>query len=164
MASPSSAFGTRSTRPLAQGRLFSPARGGEGRSNGVLPINPLLPRPAGEKVPNADEGAHPDDVILTASTSEAYSFLFTLLTDPGDTILTATPSYPLLEHLASLEQISLHPFPLEFHRRWELHDVPAATGAKAIVVVNPNNPTGSFVTAEEQDRLARQQIPIISDE
>src|SRR5688500_15253396 len=164
MASPSSAFGTRSTRPLAQGRLFSPARGGEGRSNGVLPINPLLPRPAGEKVPKADEGAHPDDFILTASTSEAYSFLFKLLTDPGDTILTATPSYPLLEHLASLEQVALAHFPLELHRRWEIHDVPRAHRAKALIVVNPNNPTGSFVTPVEQDRLASLGLPIISDE
>ncbi len=106
---------------------------------------------------------NPDDLILTASTSEAYSFLFKLLTDPGDTILTPTPSYPLLEHLASLEHICLRPFPLEFHRRWEIHDVPSIE-AKSIVVVNPNNPTGSFVTADEQDRLARLGLPIISDE
>jgi len=107
---------------------------------------------------------HPDDLLLTASTSEAYSFLFKLLTDPGDTILTATPGYPLLEHLASLEQVSLQQFPLEFHRRWELHDVPVTGRTKAIVVVNPNNPTGSFVTPEEQDRLAQHNVPIISDE
>ncbi|HEY0160160.1 MAG TPA: pyridoxal phosphate-dependent aminotransferase [Thermoanaerobaculia bacterium] len=104
----------------------------------------------------------PDDLLLTASTSEAYSFLFRLLTDPGDAILTATPSYPLLEHLASLELVRLLPFPLEFHRRWELHDVPA--GGRAIVVVNPNNPTGSFVTAAEQDLLAARGLPIVSDE
>jgi alanine-synthesizing transaminase len=147
MATPSSAFGT-----------FSPEPGGEcGRAA-------LLPRRAGEKVPKADEGAHPDDYLLTASTSEAYSFLFKLLTDPGDTILTPTPSYPLLEHLASLEQVTLQSFPLEFHRRWEIHDVPVSERTKAIVVVNPNNPTGSFVSAEEQDRLARYRVPIISDE
>jgi alanine-synthesizing transaminase len=103
-----------------------------------------------------------DDLLLTASTSEAYSFLFKLLTDPGDAILTATPSYPLLEHLASLELVTLLPFPLEFHRRWELHDVPA--NGRAIVVVNPNNPTGSFVTPAEQDLLAAHGLPIVSDE
>jgi alanine-synthesizing transaminase len=103
-----------------------------------------------------------EDLILTASTSEAYSFLFKLLTDPGDAILTATPSYPLLEHLASLELVTLLPFPLEFHRRWELHDVPA--NGRAIVVVNPNNPTGSFVSAAEQERLASRGLPIVSDE
>ncbi|HEV7239663.1 MAG TPA: pyridoxal phosphate-dependent aminotransferase [Thermoanaerobaculia bacterium] len=106
----------------------------------------------------------PDDLLLTASTSEAYSFLFKLLTDPGDTILTATPSYPLLEHLASLELVELRTFAMEFHRRWEIHDVPVDPHTRAIVVVNPNNPTGSFVTPREQDALASHGIPIISDE
>ncbi|HVR41063.1 MAG TPA: pyridoxal phosphate-dependent aminotransferase [Thermoanaerobaculia bacterium] len=104
-----------------------------------------------------------DDLLITASTSEAYSFLFKLLTDPGDTVLIATPSYPLLEHLASLELVELRTFALEFHRRWEIHDIPQGS-ARAIVVVNPNNPTGSFVTSDEQDRIAARGIPIISDE
>ncbi|HEX7152347.1 MAG TPA: pyridoxal phosphate-dependent aminotransferase [Thermoanaerobaculia bacterium] len=105
-----------------------------------------------------------DELMLTASTSEAYSFLFKLLTDPGDVVLTATPSYPLLEHLASLELVQLRTFPLEFHRRWELHNVPVDAATKAIMVVNPNNPTGSFVTPAEQDSLASRGVPIISDE
>ncbi len=112
----------------------------------------------------AELGCAADDLILTASTSEAYSFLFKLLTDPGDAILTPTPSYPLLEHLAALEQVELGTFALEFHRRWEIHDVPVIERTRAIVVVNPNNPTGSFVTAKEQERLARHGIPIVSDE
>jgi alanine-synthesizing transaminase len=125
----------------------------------------------------AELRCHPDDLILTASTSEAYSFLFKLLTDPGDAVLTATPSYPLLEHLASMELVELHTFPLEFHQRWELRDVPLTPNTRAIVVVNPNNPTGSYVSREEQDHLAQvalhhhepatsnqQPIPIISDE
>jgi aspartate/methionine/tyrosine aminotransferase len=107
---------------------------------------------------------HPDDLILTASTSEAYSFLFKLLTDPGDAVLTATPSYPLLEHLASLELVELRTFAMEFQRRWEIHGVPATPHTRAIVVVNPNNPTGSFVSPQEQDQLAKFGIPIISDE
>ena len=105
-----------------------------------------------------------DDLLLTASTSEAYSFLFKLLADPGDVVLTAVPSYPLLEHLASMELVTLRSFPLEYHRRWELHDVPVDPQTRAIVVVNPNNPTGSFVTPAEQDALASHGIPIISDE
>lgn len=105
-----------------------------------------------------------DDLVLTASTSEAYSFLFKLLADPGDAIVTARPSYPLFEHLAALELIELHTFALEFHRRWELHDVPVDARTRAIVVVNPNNPTGSFVTPDEQDRVASLGLPIISDE
>jgi alanine-synthesizing transaminase len=107
-------------------------------------------------------------IVITASTSEAYSFLFKLLCDPGDAVLTPTPSYPLLEYLATLELIELHTFPLEFHRRWELHAdrVRAAmtSATKAIAVVNPNNPTGSYVRAEEQDSLAAFRLPIISDE
>jgi alanine-synthesizing transaminase len=109
-------------------------------------------------------GCDADDLVITASTSEAYSFLFKLLTDPGDTILTATPSYPLLEHLAALELVQLRTFPLELHRRWELHDVPLDASTRAIMVVNPNNPTGSFVTPSEQDTLAALGIPLISDE
>jgi aspartate/methionine/tyrosine aminotransferase len=119
----------------------------------------ILSRADGEGSP-----AEADDLILTASTSEAYSFLFKLLTDPGDAVLTATPSYPLLEHLAAMEHVELRTFPLEFHRRWELHDVPVTANTRAIVVVNPNNPTGSFVTPAEQDALAAHGIPIVSDE
>lgn len=116
----------------------------------------------------AELGCDADDLLLTASTSEAYSFLFKLLTDPGDVVLTPTPTYPLLEHLASMELVALQSFPLELQRRWELHGVPVTprtrAAIKAIVVVNPNNPTGSFVTPREQDALAAHAIPIISDE
>ena len=101
-------------------------------------------------------GCDAADVVITASTSEAYSFLFKLLCDPGDAVLTATPSYPLLEHLAALELIELHTFPLEFHRRWELHAERVreamTSRTKAIVVVNPNNPTGSYVQSEGAGR------------
>ena len=105
-----------------------------------------------------------DELLLTASTSEAYSFLFKLLTDPGDEVLAATPSYPLLEHLASLELVRLRTFAMEFQRRWEIHDLPVTAETRAILVVNPNNPTGSFVTAGEQERLAAYGVPILSDE
>jgi aspartate/methionine/tyrosine aminotransferase len=105
-----------------------------------------------------------DDLLLTASTSEAYSFLFKLLSDPGDAFLTATPSYPLLEHLAQMEHVTLRTFAMEFHRRWEIHDVPVDARTRAILVVHPNNPTGSYVTQAEQDALARYGLPIVSDE
>lgn len=111
---------------------------------------------------------HVDDLLLTASTSEAYAFLFKLLTDPGDEILTATPSYPLLEHLASMEHVELHTFPLEYQRHWTTDIArfhPAITErTRAIVVVNPNNPTGSFVTPAEQNDLAAFGVPLIADE
>jgi aspartate/methionine/tyrosine aminotransferase len=108
------------------------------------------------------------DVVITASTSEAYSFLFKLLCDPGDAVLTAKPSYPLLEHLAALELIDLHYFPLELHKRWEVVETRIGDAltdrTRALLVVNPNNPTGSFITAQEQDAIARFGLPVISDE
>jgi hypothetical protein len=129
--------------------------------------DPLGQRSAREAL--ADElTCHPDDLVLTASTSEAYGFLFKLLCDPGDAVLTATPSYPLLEHLAALELIELRPFALEHHQRWELESAHVRAAlterTRAIVVVNPNNPTGSYVTADEQDALAAFGLPIVSDE
>ncbi len=105
-----------------------------------------------------------DDLLLTASTSEAYSFLFKLLTDPGDELLTAIPSYPLLEQLAQMEHVTLRTFAMEFHRRWEIHDLPVEPRTRGILVVHPNNPTGSYVTRAEQDLLASHGIPLISDE
>jgi alanine-synthesizing transaminase len=120
-----------------------------------------------------DDPVHPDDLVLTSSTSEAYSYLFKILADPGDEIVTHTPSYPLLDHLAELESVRLRRFPLHFHgARWELETSSAAAAieqrARAVVVIHPNNPTGSYLTLEEQNALAalcaERQIPIISDE
>lgn len=120
----------------------------------------------GREAVAAHLGASPDDLVLTASTSEAYSFLFKLLADPGDEILTPAPSYPLLDHLASLEQVRLRTFPTHFHRRWVIEPGAIEPGARsrAVVVINPNNPTGAFVTAEERATLAASGLPIISDE
>lgn len=121
---------------------------------------PYEPEPLG--LPAAREavaqhlGCDAGDIVITASTSESYSFLFKLLCDPGDAVATPVPSYPLLEHLAALELIELRHFPMEFHKRWELSNIPAA---KALVVVNPNNPTGAYVR-EDLDL----GIPIVSDE
>jgi hypothetical protein len=124
---------------------------------------PLGLRAAREAVA-ANYMCDPDDIVITASTSEAYSYLFKLLTDPGDEIANAVPSYPLLEHLATLELITLRTFPLEFHRRWELHAPQPSNNTRAIAVVSPNNPTGSFVTDAEFARLASLGIPLVVDE
>jgi alanine-synthesizing transaminase len=131
---------------------------------------PYDPEPLG--LPSAREavarqlGCDPAEIVITASTSEAYSFLFKLLCDPGDNLLTPTPSYPLLEHLAAMEMIELRHFPLEFHRRWEINPARIAVDerTRAVIVVNPNNPTGSFVTAAEQEAIAALGVPVISDE
>jgi alanine-synthesizing transaminase len=89
-----------------------------------------------------------DRVALTSSTSEAYALLFKLLCDAGDAVLVPQPSYPLFEHLTRLESITAIPYPLEFHGSWRI-DIDALAGAatdraRAILIVSPNNPTGSF--------------------
>jgi aspartate/methionine/tyrosine aminotransferase len=99
----------------------------------------------------------PGQVVLTASTSEAYTWLFKLLCDPGASVLVPRPSYPLFEHLTRLEGVSATPFDLEYHGRWSidfttLADAPATT--RAVIVVSPNNPTGSYVSAHDIERLS----------
>ena len=89
----------------------------------------------------------PERIALTASTSEAYGCLFKLLTDAGDEVLVPRPSYPLFEHLASLEQVTARPYALDPDAAWRI-DVEALQAAvtprtRAILVVSPNNPTGS---------------------
>jgi hypothetical protein len=98
----------------------------------------------------------PECVILTSSTSEAYTWLFKLLCDAGDTVLVPRPSYPLFEHLTLLEGIRTFPFNLEYHGRWEIAFETmqsAPDDARAVIVVSPNNPTGSYLSAREVDRL-----------
>lgn len=114
----------------------------------------------------------PDRVLLTASTSEAYAFLFKLLTDPGDEVLVPQPSYPLFEFLAGMEFVRVVPYPLAYHGTWEI-DFGALSHlanprTRALVLVNPNNPTGSFLHAFELEPLVRfcrdHRLALISDE
>jgi alanine-synthesizing transaminase len=111
-------------------------------------------------------------IVLTASTSEAYAYLFKLLTNPGDEVLVPRPSYPLFEFLAGLEFTVLKQYPLRYDGAWHV-DFDALERAvsprtRAIVVVNPNNPTGSFLKREEARRLdefaARHGLAILNDE
>jgi alanine-synthesizing transaminase len=107
-------------------------------------------------------------ILLTASTSEAYSYLFKLLCDPGDEILSPRPSYPLFEFLAGLESVRVVQYPLRYDGAWHI-DFDALHRAitprtRAIVVVNPNNPTGSFLKREEWSKLQQFGLPILSDE
>jgi len=98
-----------------------------------------------------------EQIVLTASTSEAYSWLFKLLCDPGDTVLVPRPSYPLFDHLTSLEGVQACPFGLEYHARWTIDFAAFGTASpstRAVILVSPNNPTGSYVNADEVDRLA----------
>jgi aspartate/methionine/tyrosine aminotransferase len=109
-----------------------------------------------------------DRIVLTASTSEAYALVFKLLCDPGDTVAIPEPSYPLFEHLARLEGVRLVPYRLAYDGAWHVDFVSleqaAAAGARAIVVVSPNNPTGSFLKKDEHARIAALGLPIVSDD
>ena len=110
----------------------------------------------------------PSRVMLTASTSEAYSFLFKLLCDPGDELLVPQPSYPLFEHLATFESVRLVPYALAYDGAWHV-DLPSVTRAigprtRAVLVVSPNNPTGSYLKKDELRALAATGLPIVSDE
>lgn len=100
----------------------------------------------------------PAQVVLTTGSSEAYSWLFKLLCNPGEAVLVPRPSYPLFEHLTALEGVRAHPYSLEYHGRWAI-DVDAIAAApqdvRALLVVSPNNPTGSYLDEQEFQRLVR---------
>jgi alanine-synthesizing transaminase len=111
-------------------------------------------------------------ILLTASTSEAYAYLFKLLADPGDDALAPRPSYPLFEFLSVLESVAVRQYPLRYDGAWhvDFDALSRATTARsrAVVVVNPNNPTGSFLKRDEAEGLeyfaARRELAILSDE
>ena len=122
----------------------------------------------------ARRGVHvaPNRILLTASSSESYGYLFKVLCDPGDSVLVPVPSYPLFDHLAGLEAVRLVPYRLEYHDAWRL-DVDDLAGrlddrVRAILVVSPNNPTGSVLRRADLDRLAEicaeRQLALIGDE
>jgi aspartate/methionine/tyrosine aminotransferase len=109
----------------------------------------------------ADRGSlvRPEQVILTTSTSEAYSFLFRLLCDPGSEVVVAQPGYPLFDFLAVLDDVTLKAAPLVYDHGWQIdaegfrRAITPAT--RAIVLVHPNNPTGHFTKPSEAEELAR---------
>ena len=112
----------------------------------------------------------PERIVLTASSSEAYAFLFKLLCDPGDTVLVPTPSYPLFAHLARLEGVRVARVPLDPTGGWQPHppEPPVKQAARAAILVHPNNPTGSWVDLAAAEQLASRggsdPIPLIVDE
>ena len=122
--------------------------------------------------------ADPERVVLTASSSEAYGWLFKLLAEPGDAVLVPAPSYPLLDALAALEGVELVRYRLPGEDRWAVHaalveeaaERTARTGRRvaAAILVNPNNPTGTSIARGELDALsalaARRGFALVSDE
>ncbi len=141
---------------------------------------PTLPRAPGSTADSSqDHGdacgparVDPASIILSAGTSEAYSWLFKLLCNHGDEVMIPRPSYPLLEYLADLECVSLRPYTLHYDGRWNL-DRQALEDAltprtRAVVAVHPNNPTGNLMTRREAAMLAQfcaeHDLALISDE
>ena len=118
----------------------------------------------------------PDDIVLTASTSEAYAILFKLLGDPGDAVLVPRPSYPLFDYLAALEGLRVVTYSLAYDDRWSIDlesmerslDARGTAPPRAVIVVNPNNPTGSALRRGERERLheicGRHGAALIADE
>ena len=114
----------------------------------------------------------PERIILTAGTSEAYSYVLRLLCEQGDEILCPAPSYPLLEYVAGLNDVRLVPYPLLYDHGWQI-DFGALRAAltprsRAVLLVHPNNPTGSFVSPKEAVELhelcAQREMAIVADE
>ena len=174
-------------RPLIDLTLSNPTRAGFVYPSDLLaPLsNPrgltYEPQPFG--LPQARRAASADyarrgvsvaaeRIVLTSSSSEAYSLLFKLLTDTGDEVLVPRPSYPLFDHLTQLDAVTARPYDLEYHDGWTL-DLASVEQAfsertRALLLVSPNNPTGSFVSRHELKRLsvmcAERGVAIIADE
>lgn len=113
-----------------------------------------------------------EDVFLTTGTSEAYGFILRLLCNPGDEILVPEPSYPLLNFLAEIQDVKLVRYPLIYDHGWQIDfhglELAITSHTRAVVVVNPNNPTGNFAKESEKARLneicSARQMAIIADE
>jgi aspartate/methionine/tyrosine aminotransferase len=114
----------------------------------------------------------PESLILTTSTSEGYSFVFRLLCNPGDEVLVPKPSYPLFDFLADLQDVNLVPYSLIYDHGWQIdfHSLETACTerTRAVVLVHPNNPTGSFVSEAERgslnDLCRKRNLALIVDE
>jgi alanine-synthesizing transaminase len=113
-----------------------------------------------------------EDIVLTTSTSEAYSFVFRLLCNPGDELLIPAPSYPLFGFLADLQDVKLARYPLVYDHGWQIdfhslqHAITPRT--RGVIVVNPNNPTGHFIKERELAKInelcAARGMALVADE
>jgi aspartate/methionine/tyrosine aminotransferase len=127
---------------------------------------------AGPAAPAEGAAIDPERIVLLSGTSEGYSHLFRLLCEPGDEVLVPAPSYPLFEFLADLNDLRLVTYPLIYDYGWhlDLHTLRQALTARsrAVMVVHPNNPTGSFVKPGEAAALAQicaaREMAIVADE
>lgn len=167
------------SNPTQVGLGFPPEAFAQALARGAA--EPYAPEPFGLPKARAAVAAYyqrrgvsvsPEQVLLVATTSEAYAFLFRLLADPGDRILAPAPSYPLFEFLAELADVRLESHRLVYEGRWRLDrvslDVADGPRAKAVVTVSPNNPTGSCLETAERAHLVEwaraRSMAIIADE
>jgi alanine-synthesizing transaminase len=151
------------SNPTVAGFEYDPNLLASLASSGALRYAPRpLGLPAAREAVAADcwrRGARvdPANVVLSASSSESYAWLFKLLCDPGDAVLVPRPSYPLFEHLTRFEGVRAVPYDLEYHGRWEIDFASinaAPSRTRALLLVSPNNPTGSYVSTGELERLS----------
>jgi aspartate/methionine/tyrosine aminotransferase len=161
--------------PYVDLTLSNPTRAGLPAIEVQLPPSPVYdpqPRglPAAREAVAAYHGISPDAVVLTASTSEAYSWLFKLLCDAGDEVLVPEPSYPLFAYLTALENVRAVPYALRWDGEWHL-DISAlrfSPRTRAVLVVSPGNPTGAYLKEEERAPLASacsdSRCALVSDE
>ena len=164
------------SNPTLCGFDFNPAATLDGLTNPAAIVYDPDPRglPSARQAVARYYGSHinPDSILLTTSTSEAYSFLFRLLLDPGDELLVPEPGYPLFDYLGGLSDVRVVNYPLFHDFGWwiDFAELERRIGprTRAIVVVHPNNPTGHATTGPERERLqqlcAAHNLALIVDE
>ncbi|HEY1017071.1 MAG TPA: pyridoxal phosphate-dependent aminotransferase [Herpetosiphonaceae bacterium] len=166
-----------SSNPTRQGLLFPPdilerAAGGYWASRrydphprGLLPAREAIAAYYRERSPAW--AVDPEAIFLTASTSEAYSLLFSLLAAPGDNLLGPNVTYPLFQYLAELHHIELRTYDLDPERGWQIDEdsllAAADSRTRGVLLVSPHNPTGAIIRRPSA-ALARLGLPLICDE
>ena len=162
------------SNPTRCGFVYGQASGQDNRSNRswlrcstrkrstMIPIPEAASQPArrcASTTGSRELVLDPEHLILTTGTSEAYSFLFRLLCDPGDEVLIAQPSYPLVDFLAQLDDVRLAPYKLFYDHGWQIDladlEERISSRTRVIAVVHPNNPTGHFTRPLERAALER---------
>src|SRR5258708_17352233 len=119
-----------------------------------------------------NEAVSNEDIFLTTSTSEGYSYAFRTLCNPGDEVLVPSPSYPLFDFLAEIQDVKLVRYPLIYDHGWQIDflglEQAITARTRAVIVVHPNNPTGHFTKSSERTKLNAicngRQMPIIPHE
>jgi aspartate/methionine/tyrosine aminotransferase len=140
----------------------------EPASKGILPARKAVAAYYAER----GIALSPEQLILTVSTSEAYSYCFRLLCDPGDEVLVPSPSYPLFEFLADIQDVKLVPYELVYDYGWQIEfeslQMAITERTRSIMVVHPNNPTGHFTKHWELERLnglcREHELALVADE